>query len=203
MTAWVGSDNKTTGASSSGNGTSLTRRHYRGFESLRAHHLQMQPKSKGLISETVIAAELLKLGVVVSKPLGDNASYDLIVDVRGKLNRIQCKTGKLRDGKITSQIVRVRRNTKKYRKVFYTKRQIDYFMIYCPETNQVYMLDVVDVGRKEQVTLMVKTTPRKNVRIAKDYELQQAWKALLSSSVVRAPGLYPVGRRFKSDLGNQ
>jgi len=43
------------------------------------------------VAEAVIAAEAMKLGIDVIKPLSEHTRYDLIFDVRGRLMRIQCK----------------------------------------------------------------------------------------------------------------
>jgi hypothetical protein len=45
---------------------------------------------KGVLAEQAIAFEALKLGVGVFRPLGDER-YDLILDLRPQLIRVQCK----------------------------------------------------------------------------------------------------------------
>jgi PD-(D/E)XK nuclease superfamily protein len=55
------------------------------------------PTSKGKTSEAVILAALVKLGKSVLIPWGEER-YDLALDEGGRLVRIQCKTGHIRDG---------------------------------------------------------------------------------------------------------
>jgi hypothetical protein len=50
-------------------------------------------KSTGDISEAVVMAEFLKAGFPVLLPFGDNQRYDMVVEVSGRLLRVQCKTG--------------------------------------------------------------------------------------------------------------
>jgi hypothetical protein len=45
---------------------------------------------KGLVAETAIVHECVKLGIGVARPL-DAAPYDLILDLGPKLLRVQCK----------------------------------------------------------------------------------------------------------------
>src|SRR5438552_1646395 len=45
---------------------------------------------KGLVAETAIVHECVKLGIGVARPL-DDAPYDLILDLGPKLLRVQCK----------------------------------------------------------------------------------------------------------------
>ncbi len=46
---------------------------------------------KGDVAELAVATRYLELGYWVSKPFGDDAPYDLIVDFNGELKRIQVK----------------------------------------------------------------------------------------------------------------
>lgn len=52
----------------------------------------MNTKQKGSIAEQAVIIRFLKLGWHICKPLGDNQGYDLIVDVHGKLAKIQVKS---------------------------------------------------------------------------------------------------------------
>ena len=49
-------------------------------------------KRKGLVTELQCQTYLTNLGFNVSVPLGEDCSYDLIVDIEGLLLRIQVKT---------------------------------------------------------------------------------------------------------------
>jgi hypothetical protein len=49
----------------------------------------------------------------VSIPFGTNQRYDLIVDLGDRLVRVQCKTGRLRDGTIKFATQTVRVNTRR------------------------------------------------------------------------------------------
>ena len=51
-------------------------------------------KQKGTIAESAAATALLKEGFGVSFPLGDYLTWDLVTDWKGKVNRIQVKTGR-------------------------------------------------------------------------------------------------------------
>jgi PD-(D/E)XK endonuclease len=53
--------------------------------------MAMNPSTKGSIAEAVIAAEAVKLGVVVLRPLVEGRRYDLMFDIDGMLLRVQCK----------------------------------------------------------------------------------------------------------------
>ena len=51
----------------------------------------MNSKSKGNLGEIKVASEFIKYGCMVSFPFGDNARYDLVVDMNGELKKVQVK----------------------------------------------------------------------------------------------------------------
>jgi len=52
----------------------------------------MNTKDIGTLGEHLAIAELLKHGIDISRPLGDNSQYDLILDIRGSLLKAQVKS---------------------------------------------------------------------------------------------------------------
>lgn len=128
------------------------------------------PKAVGELSEVIILAELIKLGYSVSLPFGDNQRYDMIIDDNGTLFRAQCKTGRLRNGSIKTKIcshnpfTNVRKNY---------LGEIDLFLIYCPDTNQVFKIPINKTGNIA-FNLRVEPVKANHSRInwAKDYLLK-------------------------------
>ena len=51
----------------------------------------LTPSRKGAAAEARVAAEALKLGFDVYRPVAEGGRYDLIVDVGHRLVRVQCK----------------------------------------------------------------------------------------------------------------
>lgn len=56
---------------------------------------ELNPKAIGNITELEVLLYLQKMGITVSIPHGDNARYDQIWDVGGKLLKIQIKSSKI------------------------------------------------------------------------------------------------------------
>lgn len=52
----------------------------------------MNTKDIGTLGEHIAIVELLKHNISLSRPLGDNEQYDLILDIRGSLLRCQVKS---------------------------------------------------------------------------------------------------------------
>lgn len=130
----------------------------------------MNTKSIGDISEGFVIAELLKNGFNILLPFGDNCRYDLVVDTKKGLKKLQVKTGRIREGKILFNTRSVNRDTNKSR---HYNGQIDYFSVYVPEINQVYMMHVNDSPR-QHATLRIdepKNSQSKGIKLARDYKL--------------------------------
>src|SRR4051812_7647553 len=73
-------------------------------------------------------------------PFGENTRCDLVMESEGVLVRLQCKTGRLRKGAVAfslcSNYGHHRNPETRYRPYH---GQIDFFAVYCPETNGVYL----------------------------------------------------------------
>ena len=53
---------------------------------------RLLPKRKGELAELRFWTEATRRGMIVSKPYGDSARYDFVVDCGGKLSRVQGKS---------------------------------------------------------------------------------------------------------------
>lgn len=88
------------------------------------------------------------------------------------MQQIQIKTGRIRNGIIVfptcSSYYHRGGKHKNYR------GQIDFFGVYCPDNDKVYLISIGDVG-KISASLRIEETKNKqvkNVRWAKDYEIE-------------------------------
>ena len=100
--------------------------------------------TKGNASAAMILAALVAQNKTVSVPWGDNAPYDLVLDTGDTLHRVQCKTGRLRSGRIVFQTSSVCLTDGKYVKSHY-RDKIDLWAVYCPENAKIYLIPIADV----------------------------------------------------------
>jgi hypothetical protein len=128
---------------------------------------------KGAVAEVAIAAEALKNGVGVLQPLGDER-YDLVLDLRPRLVRVQCKWAvQFRD-----LVVVPRRRTRRGAAGMICRRyrvgEIDAIAAYCEGANQTYLLPLeMSVNR---TAVHLRLAPCRNnqslgVNWARDFEL--------------------------------
>jgi hypothetical protein len=130
------------------------------------------PVEVGQRTEAIVLAELVKRGYRVLVPFGVNHRYDLVIDGDDGFIRVQCKTGRLRDGAIRFSVRSIQTNTRTSLKRTYVG-EADIFLVYCPETGCTYAVPVEDAPGD---CMYLRVTPARNGQIrglhwAKDYEL--------------------------------
>ena len=127
----------------------------------------------GLRTEAAIVAELIRRGYAVLLPFGTNQRYDLVLDIGGTFVRAQCKTGRLRKGVVVFSTRSVRTNTRQTFFRDYTTKEVELFLVHCPETGAIYAVPVADAPAGHGY---LRVDPTKNgqeagIRWARDYEL--------------------------------
>ena len=144
------------------------------------------PKDIGDGSTLAIMTALRMSGVAIYVPFGENTRCDLIVDDDGELIRVQCKTGRLREGAIRFAVCSCyghHRNPQASRRNY--EGEVDYFAVYCPETTGVYMVPIDDVPLRAAALLRIdppRNNQRKRIRFAADYQI-----ARVTTEGLRAP----------------
>ena len=133
------------------------------------------PKDVGDRSTLAIMAALQACGYAVLMPSGENTRYDLVIDSGARLSRVQCKTGRLRNGSV---IFNTCSSYAHHPNPGVTKRtyvgDIDEFAVFCPDTCGVYLLPIDDVQATRRAALRVdpcRNGQRKRVRLAAAYQI--------------------------------
>jgi hypothetical protein len=135
----------------------------------------MNPNETGAKSVGIIIASLIKAGMKVSLPIDGSIAYDLIGDLNGKLKRVQCKTGRVRNGTILFKTASVSYYKGRLKSKVNYADKADLFAVYCEATDKVYVIPVQDCGTGGSGCLRLESTKNnqtKLIRWAKDYELK-------------------------------
>lgn len=135
----------------------------------------MHTIQKGDISVAMLTAKFLRLGYVVMKPISELLRYDLVIDRcgDGQFERVQCKTGRLRNGSVrfnTSSSL-AHHKSGSGRKAY--TGEIEVFGVYCPDNDECYIVPVDVVGLVEG---SIRVEPSKNgqqkgVRLADEFRV--------------------------------
>ncbi len=103
----------------------------------------MHSTDKGDLTKAVIVADLLKRGLRVLLPYGENWRYDIGVEHNGRLIRIQAKTGILKSNVVQFRVCSVINNFSRLAvRRPYTAEEVDWFGIYCPQNERVFYVPI-------------------------------------------------------------
>ncbi|MDO8443543.1 MAG: group I intron-associated PD-(D/E)XK endonuclease [Candidatus Azambacteria bacterium] len=102
----------------------------------------MDTKLKGDIAEQATILKALERGWAVIKPLGDRLPYDLVLDIKGKLVKIQIKSAWFdkKSGNFVVDNRRTKTNRRHMLREPYKKSDFDFAVIYLNGPNIFYVL---------------------------------------------------------------
>jgi hypothetical protein len=110
------------------------------------------PSQIGERAEAAVLAALVAAGKDVLLPYGQRR-YDLAFEKDGRLMKVQCKAGLLRNGVLSFRTHSVgRRSLRDYR------GDVDLFGVYCHERREVYLVPIGDVPTSSRATLRLSPT---------------------------------------------
>ena len=144
----------------------------------------IESKILGNATEMECMLECMKLGIQVSIPFGEDSRYDFIMDINGKLYRIQskhCSEVVDSNGNIVAiKFKSVRQsgsNAKSCSRTKYTKNEIDYFST--AYKGKCYLVPVEQCS----IEKILRIVPPKNgqstgVSFLKNFELSEVIKTL-------------------------
>lgn len=131
--------------------------------------------SIGDCGESVAIMKFTLNDCIVSKPLSDNARYDLIIEHNNKLYRVQVKTtAQIKDETKMVFATKTTNYTKgNWQSIGYTNQEVDIFFLYCIENNWCGLyVGEEDGSFKQEITIRLtptKSNQVKGTRLADDY----------------------------------
>lgn len=132
---------------------------------------------------------LVDAGIPLLVPWGDNARFDLVAVFGDTFLRIQCKTGRLKNGCVSFLACGVGRDGLRYR---YLPGEIDYYGIRCLETGEIYLVPYKETGTSATPHLRV-DLPKPNSRGGRQVA-RVNWAARYAADVVIESWLRTGGR---------
>jgi PD-(D/E)XK endonuclease len=132
----------------------------------------VQTGEKGNLSEAKILAAFVAAGYFVSVPFGSGHKYDFVVDDTTSLFRVQCKTGRVKNGSLLFNAYSQSGNGSV--KMSY-RGLADLFAVINPEDDKVYLIPVAEVGVTDVSLRLTPTLNRQaqGIRWAEVYVLRQ------------------------------
>lgn len=135
----------------------------------------------GKITELQVAEAFLQRGFQVCQPLVSDSRYDFIVDINGRLLKIQVKTSHSEDDEayIVFATSSSHTNTERTVNKSYSANEIDYFATFYG--GQCYVMSVKEVAKRSQ---RLRLLPPKNgnqhqIKFAENYTLDKFLETLV------------------------
>lgn len=129
----------------------------------------------GKITELQVAEAFLQRGFQVSQPLVSDSRYDFIVDINGRLLKIQVKTSHPEDdgAYITFATSSSHTNTERTINKGYSADEIDYFATFYG--GQCYVMSVNESAKRSQRLRIIppKNGNQKQIKFAENYTLDK------------------------------
>jgi hypothetical protein len=134
----------------------------------------VHPSQKGAIAEVAVALEATKLGIPVFRPVAEGGRTDMILDIGGRLLRVQCKWANRERGVVNVRLRTSRRSNGCYVTTTYRANEIDAVAAYCPDVERCYLLPIVLVDGRTGIHLRLnraRNNQELGVTYAETYEL--------------------------------
>lgn len=130
---------------------------------------------KGSCTEMQCALAFIEKGYEVSFPFGNHARYDFIVDIKGKLVRIQVKTAKEYDTYIEFECRSSRFKSGHYIHKTYSSEEVDYFSTFYK--GQCYLVPSEECSATKRLRFQpTSNSQTKGVNMAENYVLEEFLK---------------------------
>ena len=139
----------------------------------------MNTKEIGNLTELQCITGLYELGCDVSIPFGNSQKYDLIIDYKNILYKVQVKHANDHNGEYFTFKTRWQgHNMSGYTQTKYTKDDIDFFATYYQ--GNVYLIPVEQCSGAEKTIRIIppKNGQTKNINFAKDYSAKEVLERL-------------------------
>jgi hypothetical protein len=154
--------------------------------------VSLTPSQKGAAAEARIAAEAMKAGVVVLRPLIEGRRYDLLFDIEGRLVRVQCKSA-VRHGDVIVVGTRTSRHTPHgYVRTTYSASEIDAIAVYCADNDACYLIPIDDLRGRSMIHLRL-ARARNNQEFAITYAADYEFHGAIAQLGERVTGSHEVG----------
>jgi PD-(D/E)XK nuclease superfamily protein len=129
---------------------------------------------KGFFAEAAVIKEAARFGIDVLRPLAD-ARYDLVLDVREAMLRVQCKWAVRHGDVVVVRCRTCRRGREGLIHRGYNRGEIDAIAAYCVEVDKCYLLPLELSVERIAVQLRLarsRNNQKTGINWARDYEFE-------------------------------
>jgi|AntDeeMetagen134_2_1112570.scaffolds.fasta_scaffold02959_2 hypothetical protein len=134
----------------------------------------MNTKDLGDLAELSAAKKLISIGNSVSFHFGDNERYDLILDGKNGLEKVQVRKATRREGYLVFKCYSNHRADGKIKRTSFDEKEIDCFLVWYREEDEIYKIPIQDAPKTEMRLRIDETrnSQEQNVNWASDYKIE-------------------------------
>jgi hypothetical protein len=140
----------------------------------QAKRLMQDPKRKGELGELVFVLTAASHGLIVSKPYGDSACYDFLVQSGRRIRRVQVKAA------FTERLGSYTFNVTSGRHRYYTEKDIDFLAAYIGPLDVWYIVPVHVI--RSTAAIVISPGARLKQRGTRFEPYREAWHLLTRKS---------------------
>ena len=134
----------------------------------------MTTDQKGAIAEIAVAAEAVKLGIDVYRPVAEGGRCDMIFDLETRLLRVQCKWATRRGEVLVINCRSARRCAEGFIRRTYTSEEIDAIAAYSLDLDRCFLIPIRRVEGRPAIQLRLSPSlnnQRRRINWADDFDL--------------------------------
>lgn len=147
--------------------------------------VELDTKLKGDIAEQAIILQALKMGWEILKPIGDRLPYDLVIDVEGKLVKIQSKNAWFDKNRkfFLIDTRRTKTNRRVMRRDEYNNKDFDFAIAYVHPLELFFVIPVDDFLSFKSSVYLQAASNKKRQRKPKASKYRNAWNLIQNWAV--------------------
>ena len=152
--------------------------------------MEFTTNQKGNLTELQVITAIYELGYDVSIPYGNNARYDLIMDINGKLFRVQVKTCQVDTTGISFSCRSTHKGVHNTTYQYYTAEEVDYFATFYD--GKCYLVPIAECIKTncKKLTFSDRRVNQHTPSFIENYELSKRIQNILEGKTEALPSEY-------------
>lgn len=154
---------------------------------------RLTPSQKGAVAEAAIASAAIELGLTVLRPLCEGQRYDLVIDLRPELLRVQCKLARTVSGALVIGLQTNRCTPAGYLSTSYTSAEVDAIAAYSRDLRESFLVPIAEIRGRRSLHLRLdaaRNNQSEGIRWAGDYAIDPVLRRLQGASAAQLPASF-------------
>jgi hypothetical protein len=137
--------------------------------------MALTPSQKGAVAEAAIASAAIELGLTVLRPLCEGQRYDLVIDLKPQLLRVQCKLARTLNGVLVVGLQTNRYTPGGYLSTSYTPAEVDAIGAYSRARRESFLVPISEITGRRALHLRLdraRNNQARGIKWSSDYAIE-------------------------------